>query len=411
MKDKTIDVSRGIVSYCTGNLTVIDNLLKIYKKIGKVLLVEATANQVNQFGGYTGMTPKKFAEKIHNLARKNNFPENLLILGGDHLGPLTWKNKEADQAMSLAKDLVHDFVEAGFQKIHLDTSMKLADDDKNGPLSLGIIAQRGCDLFIECETTAAKYGYQCIYTIGSEVPIPGGEVRSQISVTCPNDVKATITEYSNAFKKNIVANKNFSKVKAIVVQPGVEFSLDTKINFDPEKAKSLCELLQSELTQFVYEGHSTDYQTKASLKAMVKNGVKILKVGPALTYAYRCALIRLECLEHDIKGISYSNFSSVLKQTMIAEPKYWESYYSQQMDIDHSGSYLDRERYYLSDSKVERCINILKQNIDTYAKESLLYKWFPNEFESYSMSDGSFFDFVIQKSIENEVCKYESAID
>ena len=38
------------------------------------LLVEATANQVNQFGGYTGMKPKEYRDFVYNLCEKNNFP-------------------------------------------------------------------------------------------------------------------------------------------------------------------------------------------------------------------------------------------------------------------------------------------------------------------------------------------------
>lgn len=47
----------GIPSYCTANALVIEALLEQGKRFDAPVLLEATANQVNQFGGYTGMQP------------------------------------------------------------------------------------------------------------------------------------------------------------------------------------------------------------------------------------------------------------------------------------------------------------------------------------------------------------------
>src|ERR1019366_6281454 len=51
------------------------------------LLIEATCNQVNQEGGYTGLTPAQFLNYVHSIAKEMHFPTERLILGGDHLGP------------------------------------------------------------------------------------------------------------------------------------------------------------------------------------------------------------------------------------------------------------------------------------------------------------------------------------
>ena len=48
-----------------------------------------------------------------------------------------------------------------------------------------------------------------------------------------------------------------------------------------------------EFPNLVFEGHSTDYQTKFKLKELIEDGVGILKVGPGLTYAMREALFAL----------------------------------------------------------------------------------------------------------------------
>ena len=70
----------GIPSYCSANELVIEIALRRAKERNIPVLIEATANQVNQFGGYTGMKPAAI-----------DLPENMMILAGDHLGPLTWQ--------------------------------------------------------------------------------------------------------------------------------------------------------------------------------------------------------------------------------------------------------------------------------------------------------------------------------
>ena len=135
-------IPKGIYSACTANELVLEAVMERAKKDEEYVLIEATANQVNQYGGYTGMKPADFAKFVYNIAKKTEFPEEKIILGGDHLGPLTWKNQPAEKAMEEAKELIRQFVMAGFTKIHIDTSMHLADDDANARLDTEIIAER-----------------------------------------------------------------------------------------------------------------------------------------------------------------------------------------------------------------------------------------------------------------------------
>ena len=50
----------GIYSVCSANSFVLKAALDYAKHNNSLLLVEATSNQVDQFGGYTGMTPYNF---------------------------------------------------------------------------------------------------------------------------------------------------------------------------------------------------------------------------------------------------------------------------------------------------------------------------------------------------------------
>ena len=93
MEDRRNGIKAGIPSYCTANPLVLEMALRRAKKLGRPVLIEATANQVNQYGGYTGMVPKDFYKMVLEMAEKIGVPENQMILAGDHLGPLTWQKR------------------------------------------------------------------------------------------------------------------------------------------------------------------------------------------------------------------------------------------------------------------------------------------------------------------------------
>ena len=132
---------RGIPSICSAHPWVLKTALQSTDPV----LVESTCNQVNQFGGYTGMTPEKFVKFVHKIATQNNFPENKILLGGDHLGPFPWQQEPAASAMSKAAEMVRLYALNGFTKIHLDASMSLGSDPRR-PLDPELSARRTAEL-------------------------------------------------------------------------------------------------------------------------------------------------------------------------------------------------------------------------------------------------------------------------
>src|SRR5690242_16651341 len=113
----------GIYALCSAHPVVIRAGLHEAKRAKVPLLVEATSNQVNQFGGYTGMAPRDFHAYMLCQADEAGFPREQLLLGGDHLGPNCWQGEPAESAMAKSEVLIAQYVEAGFRKIHLDCSM------------------------------------------------------------------------------------------------------------------------------------------------------------------------------------------------------------------------------------------------------------------------------------------------
>lgn len=385
-------LAKGIYSVCTAHPDVLEASFKQAKKDKSLLLIESTSNQVDQYGGYTGMKPADFVEFVNGIADKVGFPKEMILLGGDHLGPNPWKNLPAKEAMAKSEVLIAEYVKAGFQKIHLDTSMFCADDtgDRHKPLSDEIVAQRAATLCRVAEDTWAKYRKEYnkpVYIIGTEVPIPGGaqEEEDEVIPTTPSDAKETIAVTHKYFLKEGL-EEAWKRVIGVVVQPGVEFSDDQIFEFKPENAKDLSQNIL-EYDRLVYEAHSTDYQTEDMLAKLVEGHFCILKVGPWLTFAYREALSSLEAMEIEIMGARNENLSRLgetLEKAMMDEPKYWKPYYpgnEQQQAFKRKYSFSDRARYYWPIKEVELAKNKLFENLNNNEIPlSLLSQFMPVQF-------------------------------
>ena len=145
------------------------------------------------------------------------------------------------------------FAEAGFTKIHLDASMACAGD---ATLSEQTIAERGAELCAVAESA----GRDLVYVIGTEVPIPGGELQNldALAVTRPEAARRTYELHEKAFE-DAGAGGALSRVIALVVQPGVDMGNAQVFDYEPAKAATLSAAV-NELPGLVFEAHSTDYQ-------------------------------------------------------------------------------------------------------------------------------------------------------
>lgn len=372
LHDRKRGLARSLYSCCSANEDVLTAAVIRAKQTASPLLVEATANQVNQEGGYTGMTPTDFAEFVRAIAHRYGLSEDQVILGGDHLGPLVWCGLDEDTAMDKAEELVRMFVAAGYHKIHLDTSMRLGSDDADVPLSKETVACRGARLCKACEEQfaitfgSAKEARPPIYVIGSEVPIPGGEVGNNPSdaVTTPDDFDTTLTAYRKIFNEKGLHDA-LSRVAAVVVEMGVEFSEYRISEYNRDAFAALSGRAKG--LPLGFEAHSTDYQTRRALKHMCEDGAMFLKVGPALTFAARDALFRLELIEHElIPQANWSHFRDSLDAAMVANPSYWAQYYqgnNKERAFARAFSFSDRCRYYLDEESVRIARNRLMSNL------------------------------------------------
>jgi len=282
----------GLYSVCCSHPAVLRAAMRVAVAQGTILLVEATSNQVDQFGGYTGMTPPQFRDFVQHMAQDQGFPLERLVLGGDHLGPNAWQALDAATAMDHAETLIAEYAAAGFHKIHLDCSMRCADDPQY--LSDDTIAARSARLCAVAERAAAEVGLAPpVYVIGTEVPIPGGEANlaQAGAVTAPAAARRTLDVHCKAFL-DAQLHDAWRRVIAMVVQPGVDFDHSHIQHYDAAQAARLSAFVAGQ-PGLVFEAHSTDYQRESALHCMVRDHFAILKVGPAATFALREGLLAL----------------------------------------------------------------------------------------------------------------------
>ena len=139
----------------------------------------------------------------------------------------------------------------------------------------------------------------------------------------------------------------------------------------------------------MFEAHSTDYQKAETLKQLVEDHFAILKVGPALTFAYREAVFALSNIEVEIlkgkAGVRLSNLPEILEEVMLADPKSWEPYYqgdAVELRVSRKFSYSDRARYYWTQPRLQQSLIRLFENLNSYQiPETVLSQFFPVQYK------------------------------
>jgi len=358
----------GIYSVCSAHPLVLRAALQHAHTLGGQALIEATSNQVNQDGGYTGLRPAEFRDVVWRMADEIGLPRESVLRGGDHLGPNCWQTQAADSAMQRAEVMVGEYVRAGFRKIHLDCSMSCSGDPRG--LSDELIAERTARLCVQAENAWQSSGGEApVYVIGSEVPVPGGAQDSlhELAVTEPQLALASIAAHRAAFAR-CGLTAAWERVIALVVQPGVEFDQERIVEYAPSRAQRLSACLES-VPRLVFEAHSTDYQTAEALAALVRDHFAILKVGPALTFALREAVWALDQIEREWLG---DEKSSRVRETLLAalrsDPQHWRKYYQgsgRTLELQLAYSLSDRIRYSWPDASVTRALAHLEASFDS----------------------------------------------
>jgi len=127
---------------------------------------------------------------------------------------------------------------------------------------------------------------------------------------------------------------------------------------------------------------------KLLLQHLIEDHYAILKVGPALTFAYREAIYALALIEKELfiahRDWQPSHTINTLEEVMIDDPEYWQGYYlgtEQMKKFSCHYSFSDRIRYYWTEKHVQISLNRLLNNLQNIEIPlSLLSQYLPDQF-------------------------------
>jgi D-tagatose-1,6-bisphosphate aldolase subunit GatZ/KbaZ len=283
--------------------------------------------------------------------------------------------------MAKAEAMVTAYVRAGFSKIHLDTSMGCRGE----PIALDdhATAERAVRLAKAAEEAAEAAGSRLpLYVIGTEVPVPGGANHAidALEPTKASAARRTIEVHRRTFERAGLKSA-FERVIAVVVQPGVEFGSENVVHYARGKAGELTELLREE-PSLIYEAHSTDYQSRSALSALVQDGFPILKVGPGLTFALREALFGLDLIASELSpDYPPRQLAETMERVMIAESGDWHHHYEGseiRKRVQRRYSFSDRIRYYWGKPEAGAAVALLLRSLEgVVIPEPLMRQFLP----------------------------------
>ncbi len=384
MTDILLDVIRrnrageaaAIPSVCSAHREVLAASLALAERLDRAIAIEATSNQVNQDGGYTGMRAADFIAMVHRIADREGVDRDRIVFGGDHLGPQAWRSQEPGPAMEKARALMADYVRAGFTKIHIDCSEGCTGEPAQ--LSDALTSARSADLAAACEAAAPDAG-ALTYVIGTEVPPPGGarvDEAGDIAATDPKAAHATLDAHRTAFLEAGLSGA-LERIGALVVQPGVEFSPMQVHHLPTRRDPGL--MAATAGWDICLEAHSTDYQHAEVFPRLAELGFAFQKVGPALTFAWRQAVYALDSLQ-EMAGWGARVVQPAMETLMLAEPVHWQGHYhgsDEEKRIARHFGLADRIRYYWPRLEAQTAVATLFDRLEGRAlPEPLLWQVF-----------------------------------
>jgi len=122
-------------------IEVIEGILKAAKDTENIVILELALSEMNLKGGYTGMTPKTFAERVRQAA--DNVGWYGYVLHADHI---TVK-KGTDEEMENVKREIRARIDAGFTSFQIDTSFLFNRNEKEVPDQLKEVCEKAIELF------------------------------------------------------------------------------------------------------------------------------------------------------------------------------------------------------------------------------------------------------------------------
>jgi D-tagatose-1,6-bisphosphate aldolase subunit GatZ/KbaZ len=209
-----------------------------------------------------------------------------------------------------------------------------------------------------------------LYLIGADVPPRGAGPAHQGTgaITDAQEFEQILTACSRAFAEAGLEDA-WKRVVGAAVQSGLGYGDHEVFEYDRNRAADLFTAAKQH-TDLILEATASDYQRPEHLRQLVEDGVSVLKVGPALTFAMRECLFALECMEKEIFGWTYkarlSQLGTFLDKAMRDNPVHWQSDFNgspQDLYLALKYSRLDHTRHYWRVPMVADAVDFLIKNL------------------------------------------------
>ena len=286
---------------------VVEGAILAAKSANSPLMFTATLNQVDLDGGYTGWTPKSFAEKVRILAAELEFSGPCLIAldhGGPWLKDIQRKEKwPLDRAMYSLKTTLTACLEAGYDLFHIDPTVDITLEEGE-ILSVELVVERVVELIRHVELCRHDRKMPPVaYEVGTE-EVCGG-------LTHPSFFRRFLELLRNRLEQEDLGN-----VWPCFIVASIGTDLNTSF-FDPEMASEVVKA--AEENGLFIKGHYTDWVSHPEKYPII--GIGGANVGPEFTVAEFEGL--QELIQEEIKLVEegrieeQSNLQTILTETVL----------------------------------------------------------------------------------------------
>jgi len=300
-------ISRTLFAACPNSLAVIRAAIRAARRNNAPIMFAATLNQVDQDGGYTGMTPRQFVETIRMETEAIHFT-GPVVIAVDHGGPWLQDNHRTErwtleETMQWVKRSFAGAIDAGYDMIHVDPTVDI-ELPPGKIIPVEVVVERTVELIAFCEDHRRKKGLPPLaYEVGTE-EVHGGLADLDVFV-----------RFFELLREGLTA-AGLPEVWPAFVVGKVGTDLHTTL-FDPETARTLVAIAGKYGS--VIKGHYTD--NVENPEAYPLSGMGGANVGPEFTEREYEALEELDTLEKDLvqKGriIKPSEIRDTLWQAVI----------------------------------------------------------------------------------------------
>ncbi len=324
-----------LLAVCPNSPAVIKAAFRAAKRNNAPIMFAATLNQVDNDGGYTGMTQKDFVRVMRVEAKRNNYT-GPYIAAIDHGGPWlkdiqTLEMWPYEKAMDAVKKSYEAALLAGYELIHVDPTVDRFLP-KGEIIKIEVVAARTIELITHIENFRKQRGLPRIaYEVGTE-EVHGG--LADMSV---------FNKFLDLLKEGLEKNGCADAWPCFVVGK-VGTDLHTTF-FDPVVAKQLTTTV-AKYGSFI-KGHYTDDVENPEEYPL--SGMGAANVGPEFTVAEFNALEELEAVEDKLyeegNVAMHSHMVAILKKLVIESGRWKKWVHGDESPDDFESITPDRQRW------------------------------------------------------------------